>query len=127
MLIGIVEGNPKIRSLLQMVLEYEHHQVEVLEHVRQRGTHDVVLIDPGAPASGFPLLSELEATPSIILTPHDAYFWPCEKRHLPLLRKPFHLKELVELVNQIGTGAEHRQSYQDLYPQMETPASEREP
>lgn len=110
MLIGIIEKNPNIQGLLRTVLEYEHHQVEVLEQHTQRGAHDVVQIDPGAPLDGLPLLGELEGTASIILTTHDEYLWPCEQRHLPLLRKPFRLKELVELVNQIGTRTGKRSS-----------------
>lgn len=103
MLIGIVEANPNIRYLLQIVLEYEHHQVEILAQHTQRGAHDVLLIDPGAPPSGLPLLGELEGTASIVLTTHDEYCWPCKKRHLPLLQKPFHPKDLVTLVDAVGT------------------------
>lgn len=102
MLIGIVERNQNIRHLLQIVCEYECHHVEFLEHHSQRRTHDVVLIDPGTPQDGFPLLRELAGTASIILTTYEEYFWACHQHHLPLLLKPFHLKELVDLVYQVG-------------------------
>lgn len=91
--------------LLQLALEYERHQVELLEHHTQRGTHDVLLIDPGPPSHDISLLRELKGTSSIILTTHDEYRWLCEQHHLPLLQKPFHLKELVELVHAVGTRA----------------------
>lgn len=102
MLIGVVESNHTIRRLLQVVLEYEHHQVECLEHHQQRHGHAVVLIDPGVPPHGTVLLKELEGTPTIILSTHDEYRWLCEAHHLPLLQKPFHLKELVTLVSRVG-------------------------
>lgn len=50
-----------------------------------------LLIDPGVPHQGIPLLRELEGTPSIILTTHDEYRRLCEQQHLPLLQKPFHV------------------------------------
>lgn len=106
MLIGIVEENENIRYLLQLVLEYEHHQIEFLEHHRQRHNHAVLLIDPGTPQHGIPVLNALEGTPSIILSVHDAYRWLCQRHHLPLLQKPFHLKDLVGLVDQVGTSGE---------------------
>ena len=105
MLIGIVEENQNIQQVLQLALEYEQHQVEILEHHTQRGAHDVLLIDPGPPSHDIPLLRELEGTPSIILSTHDEYHRLCEAHHLPLLQKPFHLKELVALVNVVGARA----------------------
>lgn len=105
MLIGVVERNDTIRRLLQLVLEYEHHQVELLEHHRQRHEHAVLLIDPGVPQHSDAVLGELEGTATIILSTHDEYRWLCEAHHLPLLQKPFHLNELVALVNAVGTRA----------------------
>src|SRR5689334_939071 len=105
MLIGIVESNQSIRLLLQLALEREHHQVEFLEHHWERCDHEVLLIDPGTPQYGMALLKELEGTPTIILSTYDEYRWLCEQHHLPLLQKPFHLKELVTLVDAVGTSS----------------------
>jgi two-component system, OmpR family, response regulator len=107
----IVEDNADIQQLLGNVFSYEGYEFaiagdgRVMRHILAAENIDVVIVDVALPGgeTGFTLAKHAldQGCGVILVTGHGQYFEAVEKSGHRYLLKPFRMRSLLELVDEV--------------------------